>query len=52
MCLEAAKAIASLISPNNLDPENVIPSVFDPRVVNAVSSAVQQAARQDGVARQ
>lgn len=52
MCLEAAKAIAFLINPNNLDRENVIPSVFDPRVVNAVSSAVQQAARQDGVARQ
>jgi malate dehydrogenase (oxaloacetate-decarboxylating) len=50
MYLEAAKAIASLITPASLDRENIIPSVFDGRVVTAVSSAVQQAARQDGVA--
>jgi malate dehydrogenase (oxaloacetate-decarboxylating) len=50
MCLEAAKAIASLITSNNLDREHIIPSVFDPRVVTAVAAAVQQAARQDGIA--
>lgn len=50
MYLEAAKAIASLIAPANLDRESIIPSVFDPRVVTAVAAAVQQAARQDGVA--
>jgi malate dehydrogenase (oxaloacetate-decarboxylating) len=50
MYLEAAKAIASLITPANLDRENIIPSVFDSRVVTAVAAAVQQAARQDGVA--
>jgi len=50
MFLEAASAIASLIKPTDLDAEHIIPSVFDPRVVAAVSSAVQHAARQDGVA--
>lgn len=52
MYLEAAKAIASLITANNLDPEQIIPSVFDPRVVTAVAAAVQHAARKDGVASQ
>jgi malate dehydrogenase (oxaloacetate-decarboxylating) len=51
MYLEAAKAIASLINPNDLTPEYIIPSVFDQRVVTAVTAAVQQAARADGVAR-
>jgi len=51
MCLEAAKAIASLVTPNTLDPEHIIPSVFDQRVAIAVSGAVAQAARTDGVAR-
>jgi malate dehydrogenase (oxaloacetate-decarboxylating) len=50
MYLEAAKAIASLVTPNTLDRENIIPSAFDSRVATAVSAAVQQAARQDGVA--
>ena len=50
MYLEAAKAIASLITPANLNRENIIPSVFDGRVVTAVAAAVQHAARQDGVA--
>jgi malate dehydrogenase (oxaloacetate-decarboxylating) len=50
MCLEAAKAIASLIIVNNLDREHIIPSVFDSRVVTAVAAAVQQAARKDGIA--
>ena len=51
MCLEAAKAIASLITPTKLEREYIIPSVFDSRVVTAVASAVQQAARQDDIAR-
>ena len=51
MYLEAARAIASLINHTHLDREHIIPSVFDSRVVTAVSSAVQQAARQDDVAR-
>lgn len=51
MYLEAAKAIASLMSTTDLDPEHIIPSVFDQRVVTAVSAAVQQAARNEGVAK-
>lgn len=51
MYLEAAYAIASLISPTDLDKEYIVPSVFDERVVTAVAAAVQSAARQDGVAR-
>ncbi|NEQ68574.1 MAG: NAD-dependent malic enzyme [Symploca sp. SIO2D2] len=50
MYLEAAKAIASLVDPNDLNREQIIPSVFDERVVKAVAAAVQQAAQQDGVA--
>jgi malate dehydrogenase (oxaloacetate-decarboxylating) len=51
MYLEAAKAIASLVNPNELSAEYIIPSVFDKRVVTAVTAAVQKAAREDGVAR-
>jgi malate dehydrogenase (oxaloacetate-decarboxylating) len=51
MYLEAAKAIASLVNPNELSADYIIPSVFDKRVVTAVTAAVQQAAREDGVAR-
>jgi malate dehydrogenase (oxaloacetate-decarboxylating) len=50
MFLEAAAAIASLVSPTDLDREHIIPSVFDERVAPTVSSAVQRAARADGVA--
>ncbi|MBE7381184.1 MAG: NAD-dependent malic enzyme [Leptolyngbya sp. SIO1E4] len=51
MFLEAANAIANLVNPHELDTDHIIPSVFDPRVATAVASAVQQAARQEGVAR-
>ncbi len=51
MYLVAAEAIAALVSPSELDREYIIPSVFDQRVVPAVSAAVQQAARQEGIAR-
>lgn len=51
MYFRAAEAIAALISPSELDAEHIIPSVFDRRVVPAVSAAVQQAARQEGIAR-
>ena len=50
MYLEAATAIAALVKPSDLDREHIIPSVFDERVASAVAAAVQQAARQDGVA--
>lgn len=51
MYLEAASAIASLIPPNELNREYIIPSVFDPRVSVTVAAAVQRAAREDGIAR-
>lgn len=51
MFLEAAHAIAALVTPQDLNAEHVIPSVFDPRVATAVAAAVQQAAREDGIAR-
>ncbi len=51
MYLEAASAIASLISPTQVAADNIVPSVFDERVVVAVAAAVQRAARQEGIAR-
>jgi malate dehydrogenase (oxaloacetate-decarboxylating) len=51
MYLEAAYAIADLVSPQDINPEHIIPSVFDERVAIAVASAVKHAARVDGVAR-
>ena len=51
MCLQAAQAIASLVSTAQLDKEHIIPSVFDERVATAVAAAVGQAARQEGIAR-
>ncbi|MBC8123870.1 MAG: NAD-dependent malic enzyme [Gemmatimonadaceae bacterium] len=51
MKMAAARAIASLVSVEEVGPEWVIPSVFDARVVPAVAAAVQQAARESGVAR-
>jgi malate dehydrogenase (oxaloacetate-decarboxylating) len=51
MYLQAAHAIAALVSPSELNREHIIPSVFDGRVVTAVAAAVQQAAREEGIAR-
>ncbi|BAZ89672.1 malate dehydrogenase (oxaloacetate-decarboxylating) [Raphidiopsis curvata NIES-932] len=48
MCLEAAKAIASLVNTSDLNREYIIPSVFDNRVASAVAAAVKQAARAEG----
>jgi malate dehydrogenase (oxaloacetate-decarboxylating) len=46
----AALALAEVIA-DDLRPDHVIPSVFDPRVAPAVAAAVAAAARRDGVAR-
>lgn len=40
MKIEAAKAIASVVTDEELDPEYIIPDVFDKRVVDVVSKAV------------
>jgi malate dehydrogenase (oxaloacetate-decarboxylating) len=50
MHLEAAHAIAALVSPQELTADHIIPSVFDDRVSAAVAAAVEQAAREEGVA--
>ncbi len=50
MKLAAADALAAVVG-DELSPECVIPSVFDPRVAPAVADAVAAAARADGVAR-
>ena len=49
MCLEAASAIASLISPEELKANYIIPSVFDQRVATAVAEAVEKTAREEGI---
>src|SRR5579863_5287108 len=51
MKLAAAYAIAETVTENELSSEYVIPSVFDPRVVDAVAKGVAAAAAEDGVAR-
>lgn len=51
MKLAAAHALASLISEDELNDNNVIADVFDPRVVERESEAVAKAAIESGVAR-
>ena len=51
MKLAAAHAIAGIISDAELNPEYIIPSVFDKRVAEAVARGVEEAAYQTGVAR-
>ncbi len=51
MKIAAAKAIAGVISEDELEPDYIIPDAFDERVGKAVAEAVAQAARDTGVAR-
>ena len=51
MKMAAVEAIASLVSPEDLHVDYVIPEPFDPRVAPAVAAAVAQAAIKTGVAR-
>jgi len=51
MKIAAAKAIASLVSDEELNAEYIIPTPFDNRVKDAVAAAVSEAARKTGVAR-
>lgn len=51
MKMAAAKALADLITEDELDAEHIIPYAFDPKVGPAVAAAVAQAARASGVAR-
>ena len=51
MKIAAAKALAELISDDELSEEYIIPAAFDSRVKDAVSEAVKKAAYETGVAR-
>ncbi len=51
MKLAAARALADLVSDEELTPDYIIPAAFDQRVCPAVAQAVAQAARDTGVAR-
>lgn len=51
MKIAAAKAIASLVSDDELTPDYILPQAFDPRVRGVVASAVAEAAIKSGVAR-
>lgn len=51
MKIAAAKALASLVSDEELSADYIIPKPFDPRVGKAVAAAVAQAACDSGVAR-
>jgi malate dehydrogenase (oxaloacetate-decarboxylating) len=51
MKLAAAHAIASIIPEDKLSEDNIIPNVFNPKVVEAESKAVAKAAIESGVAR-
>ena len=51
MKLAAAKAIASLVSDEELSAEYIMPKAFDDRVGPTVAAAVAKAARDSGVAR-
>src|SRR5882724_7230979 len=51
MKLAAANAIAGIITDEELQPEYIIPSVFDKRVAESVAREVEAAAYETGVAR-
>lgn len=51
MKIAAAEAIANTIDDRSLTPDYIVPSVFDQQVVEQVSKAVAETARNQGVAR-
>lgn len=51
MKIAAAHALADLVSPDELCADYILPAAFDPRVKDAVATAVAKAARASGVAR-
>ena len=51
MKLAAAHALADLVSDEELNADYILPAAFDPRVKDAVASAVAKAAIDSGVAR-
>lgn len=51
MKIAAAKAIASLVSDEELTEDYILPKAFDERVGKTVAKAVEDAARESGIAR-
>lgn len=51
MLMAAAKALAGVVTDEELSREHIIPEAFDGRVVPAIASAVADAARECGIAR-
>ena len=49
--IAAVGALASVLRDDELSEECIIPKAFDPRVREAISTAVARAARESGVAR-
>jgi malate dehydrogenase (oxaloacetate-decarboxylating) len=51
MLLAAATALASVVTPDQLNPTYIVPSVFNPEVTTVVAAAVERAAREHAEAR-
>jgi malate dehydrogenase (oxaloacetate-decarboxylating) len=51
MLIAAARAIAGVVTPGELNASYIVPSVFHPDVSGAVAAAVRAAAQADGSAR-
>ncbi|MGL5977969.1 MAG: NAD(P)-dependent malic enzyme [Erysipelotrichaceae bacterium] len=51
MKIAAARALAGLIQDEELQPNYIIPSPFDPRVVDAIASEVEAIAKAEGLVR-
>ena len=51
MLIAAAHAIASVVTPDELNASYIVPSVFHPDVAAAVAAAVRQVAQKEGSAR-
>ena len=51
MKMAAAKAIASLVSDEELNPDYILPMAFDKRIGETVAKAVADSAKKTGVAR-
>ena len=51
MKIAAAKAIAGLVTDEELNADYILPKAFDPRVKDAVAKATAQAAIDSGAAR-
>ncbi len=47
MLLAAASALAEVVTPEELNPTHIIPSVFNDKVTKAVAGAVEQRAREE-----